>query len=709
MEMRRFRDVEPLLAPRGIAVVGATPRGNRGSRVLENLERFGYAGRVVVVNPGHREVLGHPAVPTVADLPSGIDLAVVALGADRAVGVVREAGEVGIRGAVVIGSGFGEGASGGERAAELAAVVAKYDMVVCGPNCYGTLDLGTGAAAYSGRVVDPLVRGNVALVMQSGALTHAVTDSALGRGLGLSALVTTGNEVSTTVADYLAWYADDHGTDVIGVFVEGLRDARAFADACRRARANGKAGVVLASGRSETGRRAAMAHTGAISGAAAALDGLLASVGAVRVEDLDEFRETLILFSTLAGRSRASASGIGVLSISGGACGLTADAAELAGIELSTFSSTTNEALLAALPDFAAVNNPLDVTGAASEDPGILTAALRAVVADEGVGVALFAMNVGLAGAGQEEFYRRQARIIAEVAGETDKPLVLTGMTGGALDPGIAALAAPARVPVLLGIRPALRALRSWVTWPTLNTREAPSAPEPVDWPSAHAVAAGADALGALVGAGVRVARHRLVTDPGEAAETVASFDGPAVLKVESPDIAHKTEAGGVRLRVTADSAAREAADLLAEVATKVPGARVEGILVQEMVTGERLECLVGIVADPQVGLCLTIAPGGVLAELLGPAAARPVPVNASDVEELIDSSVLGTLLDGYRGGPPMDREALVDAAVRFSRLAASIPGLAAAEMNPLLVGERGHGVVAVDCLMVRESEPGPE
>ncbi|MDQ6522838.1 acetate--CoA ligase family protein [Nocardioides sp. LHD-245] len=700
-----FRNVQPLLAPRGIAVVGASPRGNRGSRVLENLARFGYAGRVVVVNPGHAEVLGRPAVPTVHDLPDGIDLVVVAVAADRAVDVVRDAAERGIRGVVVIGSGFGEGENGRERGVALAELVAKHDLVLCGPNCYGVLDVASGAAAYSGRIIDPLESGNVALVMQSGALTHAVTDSALGRGLGLSAIVTTGNELSATVSDYVAWYAEDEVTEVIGVFVEGLRDADRFAAACRRARERGKAVVVLAAGRSETGRRAAMAHTGAIAGAAAALDGLLASVGAVRVDDLDEFRETLLLFSTLAGRSAQGSAGVAALSISGGACGLTADLADDLGVALPAFAPETARALLAGLPDFAAVNNPLDVTGAAAEDPTILAGALRTAAADPAVGVVVFAMNVGLAGPGQEEFYRGQARILAEAARTSAKPVVLAAMTGGALDPGIAEATRGAGVPVLLGIRPALAALRSWLTWPARAGRASEPAVPAQDWPAPTSVAAGADALAALEAAGIPVAPFRLVATPAEAAVAAAELGGPVVLKIESPDIAHKTEAGGVRLRVEPATAAAEAEALLAAVTRAEPAARIDGILVQSMVAGERLECLVGVTADPQVGPCLSIAPGGVLAELLGPVASRPVPVSAAEVEELIDGSALGALLAGYRGAPPMDREALVGAAVRFSRLAAALPGLAAAEMNPLLVGERGRGVLAVDCLLIRDDD----
>lgn len=701
----RFRDVSPLLAPRGIAVVGASPKGNRGARVLENLERFDYTGDVFVVNPGHEEVFGRRSFPSVADLPAGVDLVVVAVGADRAVDVVRETGEAGIRGLVVIGSGFGEGENGRERGDALTELIDKYDLVVCGPNCYGTLDVRSGAAAYSGRIVDPLPAGNVALVMQSGALTHAVTDSALGRGLAASAIITTGNEMSATVSDFVAWYAEDNATDVIGVFVEGLRDAPAFGAACRRARERGKAVVVLASGRSDTGRRAAMAHTGAISGAAAALDGLLASVGAIQVADLDEFRETLLLFSALAGRQAPMASGVAALSISGGACGLTADMAEVVGVKLPAYAAETARELIEVLPDFAVVNNPLDVTGAAAEDPSILADALRVAAKDPGNGAVVFAMNVALAGPGQEEFYRNQARILADVASDAAKPVVLVAMTAGALDPEIAEIAAKGGVPVLLGVRPALRAIKSWLGAPTAGTPEAPPVAVMGEWPSPHPVAAGADALDVLVEAGIHVPRHRLIRTAPEASVVVEELGGRAVLKVESPDIAHKTETGGVRLGVTADSAEGEARALLADVAAAEPAARIEGILVQEMVSGERLECLVGVVSDPQVGLTMSIAPGGVLAELLGPAAARPVPLTAADAEELIDSSALGVLLSGYRGAPAMDRTALVDMAVRFSRLAASLPGLAAAEMNPVLVGVEGDGVIAVDCLLVRDHE----
>lgn len=698
-----FRDLRPLLRPRSIAVVGASPRRNRGARVIENLRRFGFGGEIYAINPKYDEVLGAVCLPAVSALPDGTDLMVVAVGADAALASVRDAGERGVRAVVLIGSGFGEGSVGSERAAELRRLLDRYDMVACGPNCYGTADLLEGAVAYSGRIVDPLPMGNVALILQSGALSHAVTDSAMGRGLGVSALITTGNEVSATVSDYIAWYAEDESTDVIGVFLEGLRDAPKFAEACRRARARGKAVIVVSGGRSELGRQAAMAHTGAVSGAAAALDGLLASVGAVRVNDLDEFRETVLLFSHLR-RTGARPTGVGVLSISGGASGLVADAAEACGLSLPAFDRDATERLAGILPDFAGVNNPLDVTGSAVEDPSILLRSLRVTAEQPDVGMVVFAMNVGLSGPGQEELYRAQAEILAEVAAGTDTPLVLLTMTAGPLDPIIQATLARAGVPVVMGLRPGVHALRAWLDWPHFTLTDRPGVEPAGKWPSPYAVASGADALEALEAAGIPVAPFGVASGVDEVAAVAERVGAPLVLKVESPDIAHKTEVGGVRLGVaTAAEAEAAAAAMLESVRSHAPDARITGILVQRMVRGDALECLMGVVEDPQVGLVLSIAPGGILAELMGPAASRPVPVVARDVEELLDAGVLGRLLAGYRGVPALDRAALVEVAVRFSKLAAALPGLAAAEMNPLLVLPEGEGVTAVDCLLIND------
>lgn len=703
MTVPTFRDVRPLLKPQAVAVVGASQRMNRGTRVVENLLRFSFQGDIFVVNPKYDDVLGAPCVDSIADLPAHVDLIVVAVGADSAVKVLAEAASHGIKGAVLIGSGFGEGGIGTDRAERVREIAQRSGMVICGPNCYGALNTHTGAAAYSGRIVTPLESGNVALVMQSGALTHAVTDAALGRGMGVSAIVTSGNELSATVSDYVHFYASDDATSVIGVFVEGLRDAGKFAAACRLARAHGKSVVVLSTGRSETGRQAAMAHTGAIAGGSAALDGLLYSVGAVRVDDIDEFRETLILFSQLE-RTASHADGIAAVSISGGASGLMADTAESMTVRLSEFAEETRQKMRQSLPDFAVVNNPLDVTGAASENSAYLSDSLALASADEDVALVVFAMNVGQTDDVQSDFYRGQAHIVAEAARTASSPLVLLTLTSGPLDPVVRDTIRAADVPVVMGLRPGMKAIKNWLLWPSL----VPSGERPIqpsrDWPFVDDVVPGIDAMQALSDAGVPVAPFGRAGSPEEVARVVEGIGVPVVLKIESPDIAHKSEAGGVRLSLqTPEQAEQAARKMLIDVSRREPDAQLTGFMAQHMVQGESLEVLVGVVRDPQVGLIVSVAPGGILAELLGPAATWPVPANREDIEYLVGTGALATLLDGYRGGPKLDKTALVDAVLAISDMAATLPDLAAVEVNPLLVRPAGQGVVAVDALFIRQ------
>lgn len=700
--MTTFRDLTPLFRPRAVAVVGASPRGNRGHQVVRNLRRFGFAGEVVAVNPRYDHVDGLRCVPKVDDLPESTDLIVAAVSAGRAVEVVQEAGARGIRGAIVIASGFGEGGAGRGLRDDLASALRRHGMVAVGPNCYGLLDVRSGLGAYSGALVDPLTPGGVALVLQSGALSHAVTDSAIGRGLGLSALVTTGNEVSVSLADYVAWFVDDPGTRVIGLFVEGLREPEAFATACREARAAGKPVVVLATGRSQRGRSAALAHTGAISGSGSALSGLLRSVGAVQVGDLDEFRETLLLMSTAAPpRGRGAA----IVSISGGGTGLMADLAEELHLPLPSLTPEAAASIGKALPDFGAASNPLDATGASVEDPAILSAVLGELARVPDVGAVCFAFNVGQGSRGQETLYRDQAAIVADFARTSDAPTVALTMTSGPVDNGVRLPLAEAGVPIVAGMRPAMVALGGWLAWYEPLVAGSAGTVESRPLPGTTPVVDARDAFGELASAGVTVAPFELVADPADAPDAAERVGLPCVVKVSSPDVAHKSDVGGVRTGLETRQEVVAAASVVREQTLAArPDAHVDGVLVQHMVDGPTIECLVGVVRDPQVGLVLSVAPGGVLVELLGEAASLPVPLSAEQAELLIDAGPLARLLQGYRGQQPFDRDALVAAVVAFSQLAAGYgPELAAAEINPLLVRPRGHGAVAVDCLIVKE------
>lgn len=696
------KDLRPLIAPRSVAVVGASPKGNRGLTVLENLRAVGFPGEIIAVNPNYREVAGVVCLAQVDDLPAEIDLVVVAVAAEKAVDVIEAAGRRGARAAVVIASGFGDGGSARDLGAELAFTLQRHNMLAVGPNCYGLVDLNTRVAAYSGQLVDPLPSGRVALILQSGALTHSITDSSVGRGLGLSALVTTGNEASLTAADFLAWYADDPNSEVIGIFLEGLRDPDGFARACRHARAVGKPVIVLAAGRSEPGRRAALAHTGSVAGKSSALSGFLASVGAVQVRDIDEFREALILF---AAPGRPVCDGAALVSISGGGSSLMADTAQDVHLPLATFQPALAKQLAAALPAFAAVTNPLDVTGAAADEPQILSRALEVLAGSAEVGAVAFAFNVGLGSLGQEDLYRQQARLIAEAAGPSRIPVIAFSLTSGPVDPHIQQRLASAGVPLLSGLRSSLSVLAKWMQWhqSTQPAVQPHAARRPI--PGTGTACAGALALTELARAGLDVAPWQVASTPEELAAAAVSLGYPCVVKAESASILHKSELGAVRINLRSEAeVAIAAAEILDAVSVAVPDS-INSLLIQRFVPPPHLECLVGAVRDPQVGLVLSVAPGGLLAELFGEAEALPVPLLPHQVDGLLDRSVLGELLSGYRGGPRYDRAALVRSVVAFSKLVAAYgDDLDAAEINPLLVLPSGSGAVAVDCLILPRS-----
>ncbi|WGX94829.1 acetate--CoA ligase family protein [Nocardioides sp. L-11A] len=694
-------ELAALLDPASIAVVGASPRGNRGSQILENLRRFGSTARIHPVHPTAASIAGYDAVPDLGSLPEPVDFVAVALGAEPALDVLEEAIAGGARAGLLIASGFGEGATGGERRERLSRLVGESDFLLCGPNCYGILNATTGFAAYSGQIVTPFAAGRVALVMQSGALTHAVTDSSIGRGLGLSHLITTGNEVSVTLGQYVAALAEDPGVDVIGVFLEGLRDAEEFARAAIRAAEVGKTVVALSVGRSELGQRAALAHTGAVAGHSEALAGLLRRCGVVQADDLDEFREMLILFSS---RIRPTARGLAVASISGGGSGLVADRMTELGIPAARLGERATAELTDVLPDFATVANPLDLTGAAAEDSGLASAALTALRSDPRVGLVALALNVLQGCDGQAELYREQARVLAKQAAQPGAPVVAFGLAGGPADPAIVEVLSEQGVPLLGAMTPALTAIGAlmasgaapepWVARPTVPRREL-----------GRSVIAGQEALELLSTAGIETPAAFLVADEDAVKTIGAALPDLAVVKVESPGLAHKTEVGGVRTGLAGTEAvARAVAEMRAAIAAGVPDLAVDGFLVQQQVTGPVVECMVGVVRDPQVGPVLTVAPGGVLAELGGRALTTPVPITRREVERMLDSSPLGRLLDGYRGAPRADRTALIDLVVAFGELVDAFGSrLATAELNPVLVRPEGRGAVAVDALFIRE------
>jgi acetyltransferase len=701
--------IQALLRPSSVAIVGATPGDGRGGWIHEQLLRHGYDGPIYPVNPKYAEIRGARAYPTLLDIPGPVEFVAVALGAGQAISTIEQCAQKGVRAALFVASGFAEAGPAGQAIqAELRRVALAHGIAVCGPNCYGVANLHGRFAAYGGALTEPLRRGPIALLFQSGALTHSAMDPVAARTSGYSYIVTTGNEAVVELADYVAALADDPHTRVIACFAEGLKSPARFFTAARAALARGKRMVVLKTGRSELARRAALAHTGALTGPDDAYDALFRQLGIARVPDLDELIETAELLAQ-AGPDKPGAAAI--ITISGGSCGVAADLAQSVGLALAPLAEATTERLRAILPPFASPGNPLDLTGAIGGDPALLPGALDALAADEHVGALALALNTPIGGdQPSRELYQLMCRAVAERAAAGGKLHMVFSISSGAYDPEVVAIASAAGLPLLQGMRESLAALAHWQR----AAVELPAEPDSLAGPplaeaialvrrSAEATLGEHEAKAVLAAAGLPVAREVLAATADEAVAAAEAIGYPVALKISSPDLPHKTEAGGVRLGLVGPEDVRAAFEqIVASARAYRPDARIDGALVQQQVPGG-LELLVGVVNHAGLGPVVVAGLGGVLVEALGDRAVRAAPFDVAEARAMIAETRAGRLLAGWRGGPPLDADALALALARVSRLAWELRDeVAAIDINPLIVLPQGHGVAIVDALIVR-------
>src|SRR5712691_9637538 len=445
-------DLTPLMKPRSIAVVGASPRMNRATRVITNLQRFGYAGRVFPINPRYAEIQGLPCYPDLASIPEPADTVVVAIPAAEVPAVLTAAVNRGVRGAVVLSSGFGEaGPAGQARQAVLARLAAEGGPLVCGPNCYGVFNVRTGAAAFSADMRDPLA-GSVAVVSQSGGFSHALAEHLmLQRRVGISYIVSCGNQGGVTVEDYLEFLVDDPDTAVIGVYVEGFKQPAKLRQVAARARELRKAIVALKVGRSENARQAALAHTGSLAG----------TRGIIEVTSLNEMLDTLALLPATR-QVRRTGWRTAVLSGLGGECGRAADAADREGVELPPLSAASIEALRQVMPDFGNPRNPLDGTGAMYENAEIFPGLVDTLLGDDAIDVLAVNMRANVPRPGGWAPSREFARVLAKaVRTGTDRLVFCYGShAAGDLDGDVVAPLIDVGVPFLESTETAMQALR---------------------------------------------------------------------------------------------------------------------------------------------------------------------------------------------------------------------------------------------------------
>ena len=708
-----------LLHPERVAIVGATPKAGFATSILSGLVRCGYEGTILPVTPRYDEVHGLRAYPTIAAIPGGADLAIVVVPNHLVPEVLDDCARAGVGAVNIITSGFGEqqeDAGGAARQAAIGAFARRTGVRIVGPNCLGNISVPAQMTASSGPY-PVLRRGGIALALQSGLIAYSIILPAHDRGMGFSYVVTLGNEADIDVADMIRYYADDEETRVIGCFVEQFRTPEKFLAAAELAAERQKPLVMLKIGRSEAGRRTALAHTGSLVGSDGIADAVMRQYGITRVHNLDQMAETLAIFhSKKLPRGRGVASAF----VSGGAAGLTADLGADCGLDFPTLAPQTVARLNTIIPAFGTVGNPLDYTGQAAQQPEILEGSLAALAEDPNIHTIIY----GRAFPSRMDRADASGRVIWQMPEQyPDKVFLIMSLVAGETKASPSQTVMPADpateldgIPFLQGTENSLKAVASLIEYAEFQRARAnePRAHEAISplAEQARALVCAADdrplvereAKALLALYGIPTVRETLTTTPDDAVAAARAIGYPVVLKIESPDLPHKTEAGGVLLGVADDDAVRAGfAQIMARAHAYKPDAALAGVLVQEMVTGGQ-ELILGMTQDPSFGPAIAVGLGGIFVEVLHDVALGMPPLTAHDCRAMLGRLRGAAILDGSgsRGRGAADSEAIVEILTRFAQLCLDLRDeVAEIDINPLLVLPVGKGARVVDCLIV--------
>lgn len=694
----RFAPVERLFGARHLAVVGASADPDKiGGRPLRYLDRAGFDGVVHPVNPRYDEVMGRPCAPSVAAIDGEVDLAIVAVPARAVEAAIDDCAAAGVPYAIVFSSGFAEvGAEGRARQDALVERARAGGVRLLGPNSLGIASSPNGLMASFATLFDrheTLLEGRVGFLSQSGALGVFIYALAQDQGLGFSRFVSIGNEADLDVADFLAFLANDPATSAIGGYLEGIDDGGRFLAAAERARAAGKPMSFLKVGRSDAGRRAAESHTGSLAGSDEVYDAALRQAGIVRASD----PQGLIDFLDVHGRARRRPlrPGVAVLTISGGAGVWCADRLADHGLDLADLAPDTLATLTELLPAFATPQNPVDATGQIINDPLLFAGCIDALLEDPGVSTLVVVL--GLQERGGDRFAQQIVDAHDRHAGTA---IVVTWLAGPS---SAMELLRRASVPAFGDLARAVEVVAGGVAASGHLDRSAPAAPATaahrvVDL-DGRALDTEHDAKALLAEAGIVVPAGTLCATVAEVIEAAARIGGAVALKGQVAGLAHKTEHRLVHLGLRGASEVRAAAsELEGALAAAAPASRRQGILVEPMAP-DGVDLIVGCIDDTVFGPTLMVGAGGVLVEVVRDTAFRVAPVDVAAALEMLGETRAGPLLDGARGGPPLDRRAVAEVVARLSALVVGSGGrIREVEINPL----RAHvdGAVALDALV---------
>lgn len=704
-----------IFAARSIAVIGAsTDPAKRGHQAIRKLLADGYRGTIYPINPKAPEILGLTAYASILDVAAAIDVALVCSPARTLPGILEQCGARKVPGAVVLAAGFSEiGARGDAIAMATLAAAKQHNVRVVGPNTNGIFNLHNRMNLVGVQDVEP---GTIGICSQSGNMMLSfVTEAKRRGGVGFSSYVGVGNQLDVDLAEYLEYFGADDDTRVPVFYIEGFGNGRAFLDTCRTVTQK-KPVVVYKSGRTEAGQVAASSHTGSLASSFALTSGLLRQAGATVIAESDR------ILSVAEGLSKLpvpNGGRIAILTDGGGHATVAVDALVDAGVELATLSTGTTSRLRSLLPPAASLRNPVDVAGGSDDNPGRIADCADAILSDNGVDIL---MIIGMYGGYAARFNPAllDAEIdtsnrLARLAENSVKPLIVQSVYNAMRTPPLEVLKA-AGVPVFVWCEPAVQCVAELVSYARARRRNATS---PLVRPAGKADAGvsvlntvALEARGALyeheakrllAAYDVSVPDHFLARTEDDLVRVAEELgDGPMAMKIVSKDILHKSEVGGVRLKISGEADLRRNFRTIRQNARAYePDVQIHGVLVSPMAQSG-VEVIIGVIHDPMFGPVMMFGLGGIFVEILQDVSFRALPMSEADAFEMIDEIKSRKILEGARGTSPVDKAALVNLIMKVSQLALAHPEINEIDLNPVILRDDGYDVV--DARMILNS-----
>lgn len=696
-------NLNKLLKPTSVAVIGASEKEGFGGDVCRNILSYVEdRSHVYFIHPKRDSVFGVPCYKSISDVPENVDLMVICTSQKTVIPLLQEGAKKGVGGAVVFASGYGEvgTAEGKQNEAELIAAAKELDIAVMGPNCAGFVNYIDNVQAFAFISAKRDRKGSVGVVSQSGQLCLSMMDDP---GMRFSYNISAGNGKIVQMEDYMDFLVDDEDTKVVSIYIEGVKNADKFAAVLKKAAEKRKPVVILKAGRSAKGGAIAASHTGSLSGSDASFDAVLKKFGAIRVDDLEELIAMSLMLSTM--KRMPEKATFASMNLSGGETGICADVGSLNGIEYPDFIEETLKKLKEQLPSYASPNNPLDMTASLSYDADLYAGALRTVMDDPNIGMVLigYTLLLEIADPCIHYMYKGIEKVVQEKGGNC-KPIAMIPFAENTRNPEYQEKLFQIGVPVLpppVYAFKLLRHLADFIAYePETKTLELA-----VGHPKSEETQALSEheSKQELKVYGVPVPDEVIVTSKEEAAQFAKNHPDPLVMKVESADILHKSDVGGVKLNVCGPEAAEKAyEEIMESVTAKRPDAHINGILTVPMLDAG-VEIIIGVNNDPQFGPMIMVGMGGVFVEVFKDVALYPAPLKEEEALEMLKSLKSFKLLNGYRGTEKCDIKALCQTIVAISNYAqANKDVLKELDINPLFVYPEGKGVGVADALIVK-------